>query len=82
MKTQTIPQLSREEIAVCAFLIWEKEGCPSGREIAHWLQSEKQLLVDCYHENGVLRFPVSAAPAKGPRQAKKIKGTVREVVSV
>jgi hypothetical protein len=31
---------SSEEIAFCAYLIWEKEGRPSGREKEHWLQAE------------------------------------------
>ena len=34
---------SPEEIAKCAFCIWEQEGKPEGREIEHWLQAEKQL---------------------------------------
>ena len=78
METQTIPQPSHEEIAVCAFLIWENEGYPRGREVAHWLQAEKQLLADCHHDNGVLPPLSAATPAKSSRQSKKTKGTVRE----
>lgn len=82
METQTVPQPSHEAIAVCAFLIWEKEGRPSGRDVAFWLQAEKQLLVDCEHDNGVLRPLSAAAPAKSRRQAKKTRGTVQEAVTV
>lgn len=82
METQDIPQPSHEEIAVYAFLIWEKEGCPSGREAAHWLQAEKQLLADYHHDNGVLHPLSAVAPAKSSRQAKKTKGPVREMVSL
>jgi hypothetical protein len=39
-----------EEIAFCAYLIWEKEGRPSGREKEHWLQAETQLLATSAHE--------------------------------
>jgi hypothetical protein len=39
-----------EEIAYCAYLIWEKEGCPEGREREHWLQAETQLLATRAHE--------------------------------
>jgi len=39
-----------EEIAVCAYLIWEKEGRPKGREREHWLQAETQLLATRAHD--------------------------------
>ena len=35
-----------DEIAMCAFAIWEKEGRPHGRDVEHWLQAEAQLMVD------------------------------------
>ena len=35
---------TREEIAICAYLIWEQEGKPSGHLMEHWLQAETQLL--------------------------------------
>lgn len=38
------------EIALCAYLIWEKEGRPLGRESEHWLQAEAQLLACRAHE--------------------------------
>jgi len=34
---------SREEIAICAYNIWEKEGRPEGRDRMHWFQAEDQL---------------------------------------
>jgi hypothetical protein len=40
----------QDEIAFCAYLIWEKEGRPSGREREHWLQAETQLLATRAHE--------------------------------
>jgi len=46
MNTQTpTPPPSEEEIAVCAFLIWEQEGCPENMDKAHWYQAELQLHV-------------------------------------
>ncbi|MFA6560559.1 MAG: DUF2934 domain-containing protein [Verrucomicrobiia bacterium] len=42
-----------DEIAVCAFAIWEKEGRPHGRDVEHWLQAEAQLTVD--HRQDSLR---------------------------
>jgi hypothetical protein len=32
-----------EEIAACAYSIWEQEGRPEGREVEHWLAAEIQL---------------------------------------
>ena len=37
------PHISSEQIAHLAYLIWEQEGRPSGREQEHWLQAESQL---------------------------------------
>jgi hypothetical protein len=44
------PAPTPDEIAVCAYLIWEKEGRPAGREKEHWLQAETQLLACRAHE--------------------------------
>ena len=35
-----------EEIAACAYAIWEREGQPHGRDVEHWLQAEAQLKID------------------------------------
>ena len=35
--------LSDEDITMHAYLIWEHEGCPEGRDKAHWNQAEEQL---------------------------------------
>jgi hypothetical protein len=32
-----------EEVAVCAFLIWEHEGRKDGHDVEDWLQAERQL---------------------------------------
>ena len=34
---------THEEIAICAYYIWEKEGCADGHDVEHWLQAELQL---------------------------------------
>jgi len=41
---------SKEEIAVCAFLLWEHEGRPNGRDKVHWHQAETQLIVCHAHD--------------------------------
>lgn len=35
--------VSHEEIARRAHAIWEREGCPHGRDGEHWLEAERQL---------------------------------------
>lgn len=40
---EPIPQPSYEEIAATAFLIWEKNGRPHGRDVEFWLQAEQSL---------------------------------------
>ncbi len=42
-------ELSREEIARCAFLIFERDGCPEGRDLEHWYQAEAQLRAMAAH---------------------------------
>ena len=36
-------QPTHDDIAVCAYLIWEQEECPEDRDTTHWLQAETQL---------------------------------------
>ena len=39
-----------DEVAVCAYLIWEKEGRPLDRSREHWLQAETQLAACRAHD--------------------------------
>ncbi len=45
-----ISPISNEEIALFAFLIYEREGRPTGREHEHWHQAEAQLCAMRAHE--------------------------------
>ena len=38
--------LYREEVAYLAYLIWEEEGRPAGREKTHWREAEAQWNAD------------------------------------
>ena len=42
---------SKEEIAICAFLIWEHEGRPFNMDKIHWDQAEEQLIICHAHEH-------------------------------
>lgn len=35
--------VKQEEIRRLAFIIWEKDGRPQGRDLEYWLQAESQL---------------------------------------
>jgi hypothetical protein len=35
---------AREQILHRAYAIWEREGHPSDRSLAHWLEAENQLI--------------------------------------
>lgn len=85
MNNQTILQPTTKQIAVCAYLIWKKEGRPLGRDMQHWLQAEKQLQVDCVHAGGVLCRPapvVLAVPltTETPPASRRNKSKQRNVL--
>ena len=44
LPAQDSPDPTDEEIALCAYRIWLQEGCPQGRDRAHWLKAREQLL--------------------------------------
>ena len=44
---------SEEEIAECAYLIWEHEGRPEGRAEIHWSHAADQLIACYAHEKWV-----------------------------
>ncbi|HEY5811278.1 MAG TPA: DUF2934 domain-containing protein [Terrimicrobiaceae bacterium] len=47
----THPKATEDEVAVCAYFIWEQEGKPIGRALDHWLQAELQLAAALLHES-------------------------------
>lgn len=66
-----------DEIAIRAYLIWEKEGRPAGRDFDHWLQAEAQLRSIApppQEETIVLRTPANAAPPQPRRKVARKSG--------
>jgi Protein of unknown function (DUF2934) len=53
------PELNPMDVAACAYLIWEKEGRPHGRDVEHWMQAETLLRA------------IRAAEAKAERKPAK-----------
>jgi hypothetical protein len=37
------PDPSNDEIAARAYDLWQKQGCPEGRERENWIEAERQL---------------------------------------
>ena len=64
--SDTRSEATEDEIAVCAYFIWEQEGKPIGRALDHWFQAELQLAASLWHES--LRYKegrTSATPHTG-----------------
>jgi hypothetical protein len=49
--SDTRSEATKDEVAVCAYFIWEQEGKPEGRALDHWLQAELQLAASLWHES-------------------------------
>ncbi len=60
-ETPSTGQPTHDQIAACAYLIWELEGRPEGREREHWAQAETQLLVCRAHDGWTGRAEETAA---------------------
>jgi hypothetical protein len=41
---------TEEDIALCAYLIWETEGRPEGRQESHWRQAQAHLSARYVHD--------------------------------
>jgi hypothetical protein len=69
---------SRDEIALTAFLAWEKEGRQPNRETYYWLQAEAQL-----REAAIKKAEAAAARAAKPwpPAAPAVKRTVPKPVA-
>ena len=35
--------VTREEVELRAYRIWQEAGCPDGSSLAHWLQAETEI---------------------------------------
>ena len=57
---------TNEDVALCAYLLWEKAGKPTGRDTELWLQAESELRAPCK----------SAAPAATAANGKPRTVTV------
>lgn len=43
MSAQTISTPTHDQIAMRAYEIWRKAGCPEGKDVEHWQQAVREL---------------------------------------
>lgn len=60
MGDQQVQQPTPLQIAQAAYLLWEREGRPEGRDVAHWLRAERQLMA------GAAGAPLAPDPSARP----------------
>ncbi|MCG3149913.1 MAG: hypothetical protein PCFJNLEI_03380 [Verrucomicrobiae bacterium] len=65
--TQPASDITTEQIATYAYLIWEHEGRPHGRDRIHWREAEEQL------RNLTHRNPVTVIGTNPSNQTKHAK---------
>jgi Protein of unknown function (DUF2934) len=71
---KTYQEPTREEIAACAYLIYEREGRPDGKATQHWLEAEAQLIAARRAQAGQAsaRAATQTAPANGQTNHKPL----------
>ena len=77
-KLNTAPTLTHDEIALHAFLIWERDGRHPGREQTYWLQAEthlrltRQQLAERASSQSTRTWPPQTAAAPKPTRARAV----------
>jgi hypothetical protein len=51
----------QQKISERAYALWQREGCPHGRDMDHWLKAEREVSA----ENGKATTPVKKAEGNG-----------------
>jgi hypothetical protein len=62
----------RKEIERRAYLIWESEGCPHGRDGEHWARAEAEILGLKPAKKARVRKSVKATATKTKKPAKAV----------
>jgi hypothetical protein len=65
----------RREIQLRAYLIWESEGCPHGREKEHWRRAEAEILTARMLVKAVSGGKATKPKAAAPKAATKAAAT-------
>ena len=56
-----VAAISADAIRERAYLIWEREGRPHGRDLEHWVRAEVELIAEVSNANNAV---AKAAPAR------------------
>ncbi|MFT3974864.1 MAG: DUF2934 domain-containing protein [Amaricoccus sp.] len=70
-KTPTEPDIARK-----AYELWEAEGRPEGRDVAHWHQAERDVaepVIDPVPDAPAAEAPVETAPKRRTTRARAAK---------
>ncbi len=59
---------TKEEIEKLAYRLWEEEGMPEGRAVAHYFEAERLLLEREQAAARTRQFPTTTQPAKPPHR--------------
>lgn len=62
-------QIDHDAIAFCAYMLWDNEGRPAGRDQELWLKAEAQLR-EAAQRNGKPNHLVAARDASAPVEPK------------
>jgi Protein of unknown function (DUF2934) len=70
---KTYQEPTSEEIAACAYLIYEREGRPDGKATQHWLEAEAQLIAERRAQAGQssARAAIQVAPGNDGQASRK-----------
>ena len=73
--------ISEDVIRTRAYLIWEREGRPTGRDYEHWVQAQIELEAELAKGNGGARAaaarPTPARKEKAPLPSKSAPRSTR-----
>ena len=62
--------LLRKKIEECAYLLWESEGRPSGRDVYHWHRARCEISARCSEPNGTPSDGTASFPKPNKKAAK------------
>ena len=67
--------ISEKAITERAYHIWQREGCPHGRDFEHWVQAQVELEAEQRRGNG--KGVVKAAAPRGRAAAPKARAAAK-----
>ncbi len=79
---------SKEEIALSAFLAWERDGRPNGQDVKYWLEAEARLCeqrrkqAEIAAAQAAKPWPPGSKATTAPKAAPKTKPTPKLTTTV